>query len=175
MHTQTRMHTHSSTSTHACRIMSTWLCMVSGVAPSADAAVTAVWISNIQHWLTDWGRYSQAGAEGEGVRTCTHVKCVCLYIYVTARAVGVHSYNLWCVCMECENEWKKGEKMRGGIVKHVGWIRHFCLKKNWRSWRPDENLGVNKKGTVSHTGPPWAAPSYDKQWIRGHLLGNTRE
>lgn len=105
---------------------------------------TAVWVSRIQPWLIDWGTVQPSGGRG----------CMCMRVNVTVfahlrdcSAVGVRGYNLWCVCVHGMWKWmeKKWEKMRGGTGEHVGWISHFCFKKNKKKRRPDENLGVNKE------------------------------
>ena len=51
--------------------------------------------------LTDWERYSQAGAEGEGLHLCIGCKCVCLSVFVCTWSTRpcVCRCNLWCVCL----------------------------------------------------------------------------
>lgn len=176
MHAQTHMHTSPRS------IMSAWLCVVSEwcSAPSADAAVTAVWISKIQRWL-DWltgEGTAKREPRGEGV-IC--VICLCLYVRILGLWPCAWGHNLQCVCVwnvkMTERRWKKkkgGESERRDQERHVGWIRHFLFKK-WRSWRPDENLGVNKEEllvTPAPLGPPRPVTS---GWIRGHLGGNTQK
>lgn len=176
MHAQTHMHTSPRS------IMSAWLCVVSEWCspPSADAAVTAVWISKIQRWL-DWlTGEGTAKREPRGEGVSAWFVCVCTYAYSDCgRARGAIICNV-CVCgmwkwlREGGKKKKGGESERRDQERHVGWIRHFLFKK-WRSWRPDENLGVNKEEllvTPAPLGPPRPVTS---GWIRGHLGGNTQK
>lgn len=135
-------------------------CLVYKPAKSADSCQLS---ESARYNLAGWRRYNKTGS----------------FVHVHAR--------LWVctaiICNVCawnvKMNGKKGEKTRGGIGAHVGWISHFCLKKKKKKrfevlkawWKP----GREQRGTVGHTGPPWASLSNDKQWIRGHLPSNAHK
>lgn len=121
MHAQTHMHTSPRS------IMSAWLCVVSEWCspPSADAAVTAVWISKIQRWL-DWlTGEGTAKREPRGEGVSEWFVCVCTYAYSDCgHARGAIICNV-CVC----GMWKwlrEGEKK-----KKVGKVREGTRRGMW--------------------------------------------
>lgn len=106
--------------------------------------------------MTDRGRYSQTGARAEGVCLCIKVN-VSLFVCTRKRLLEAWvctGTSVMCT-RERENTCNESWKVNEGIGNHVGWIKHFCLKKKKkRSWRPVENLGVNKEELLVTLAPP---------------------